>query len=541
MASLDSIIKQLKPIDSTAKIDLLVEILKERDTIVDFSIEKKVYCCIKKTELINYYRNKKKSLRHNENISKQIVSDLIASKKPLNSVLKINDIAEEIRKYGYELTLKDKELLRDNITEQIVLNHWNTISENINEEISEGLSTRNKVKTLKNLEKETTDTILYSPPFLYIRNKSKIDLIVKYFKYHKEEITTITDCWIQYNLVRGERRGYYKSLMSTIYPGYDKISKQAKNINIFKITKKRQKKIERLYNNLKEYLENADTENELHKKKEDSSFNVLQKKEWILDWNCVLFQQGAVVIYGRSDIGVKFKPTTIYVKGAQKSFNYLRKYLNERLPPIHCSIEGLNLTILDEINFNDAIKQFSKAARQGVIKTNVSPNVRFAPVRMSFSQALSKAREMTPEEFKKYKSKYIDFLVEHQSKKYKVIPCVERLAHSNSDLTEFAFIFSIECKYGDILVIHENVNPDRSTLMFTVKKENYDKAIRAIFDFLQGAEINKRSNLRDRNLDIKQAGVERYFSINHDLLSSWERYITSYKLRYRNGEAVFVY
>ena len=151
---------------------------------------------------------------------------------------------------------------------------------------------------------------------------------------------------------------------------------------------------------------------------------------------------------------------------------------------------------------------------------------------MSYSQALSKAKQMTPEEFKKYKSKYIDYLVTIQSEKYKVIPCVERLAHTNSDMTEYAFLFSIECNSGKILIVHENVNPDRSTLLFLVKKENFNKSIREIYDFLQSAEINKRSSLREKNIEIENAGILSYRSINHDDLNSWKQTITSYK-RYR--------
>ena len=157
---------------------------------------------------------------------------------------------------------------------------------------------------------------------------------------------------------------------------------------------------------------------------------------------------------------------------------------------------------------------------------------------MSFKQALSKAQQMTPEEFKKYKSEYIDFLVSQQSKKYKVIPCVERLAHTTGDTTEYSFLFSIECNSGDILIVHENVNPDRSTLLFIVKLGNYDKAIRAIYDFLQSAEINKRSSIRSGGIDKGEVGIESYNSINHDYLYSWKRVIASYKRNYLNG---FVY
>ena len=148
---------------------------------------------------------------------------------------------------------------------------------------------------------------------------------------------------------------------------------------------------------------------------------------------------------------------------------------------------------------------------------------------MSFSQALSKAQKMTQEEFKKYKSKYIDYLVTLQSKNYKVIPCVERLAHSNSDNTEYAFMFSIECSSGKILIVHENVNPDRSTLLFLVREQDFNRSIREIYDFLQGAEINKRSSLRDRSIEIKNAGIVSYRSINHDDIYSWKQTINTYK------------
>lgn len=173
---------------------------------------------------------------------------------------------------------------------------------------------------------------------------------------------------------------------------------------------------------------------------------------------------------------------------------------------------------------------FEAAARQGAIKIGAGGvNSKYAPHPMSFSQALSKAQKMTPEEFKKYKSKYIDFLVDMQGINYKVIPCVERLAHTYTETTEYAFMFSIECTSDKVLIVHENVNPDRSTLIFLVKKETYDKNIREIYDFLQSPEINKRSSLREKIVDIRKAGILRYRSINHDEMYSWKSWITYYK------------
>jgi len=268
-------------------------------------------------------------------------------------------------------------------------------------------------------------------------------------------------------------------------------------------------------------------------KYEESSFNVMKRIEWTLDWNCVKFKSGYFVVLPPDDGKVKFKPKAFPYPGVIESFNYLKEYLNDRLKPVRCYVEALDLTIYDKIRLEEAIQKFAVVSKQRGITTNTTKQPqRESPEQMSFKQALSKAAQMTPEEFEKYKSDYINFLVKMQSEDYKVIPCVERLAHSNSDMTEYAFLFSIKCSSGKILIVHENVNPDRATLLFLVKEENFNKSIRGIYDFLQSAEINKRSSLRGKNIEIEDAGILSYRSINHDDLYSWKQTINTYK-RYR--------
>ena len=264
------------------------------------------------------------------------------------------------------------------------------------------------------------------------------------------------------------------------------------------------------------------------KLKYTGSFEILQKKNWILDWNCVKFKAGYIVVVPPVDGSVKFKPKAVQLVGAMESFNYLKDYLNDRLQPVHCSVENMSLSIYDTIRLNEAIVKFEVASQQRAIKITETTSIsKIAPQQMPFKQALSKTQEMTPEEFKKYKSKYIDYLVSLQSKIYKIIPCVERLAHANNDSTEYAFLFSIECSSGKILIVHENVNPDRSTLLFLIEKNSYDRSIMSIYDFLQSAEINKRSNIRERSISYHD-GIIDYKSINHDDLSSWKRAIEWY-------------
>ena len=263
--------------------------------------------------------------------------------------------------------------------------------------------------------------------------------------------------------------------------------------------------------------------------KGDSSFDILQQRDWILDWNCVTFKQGYFIVTEPIDGNLRFKPETVSAPGVVESYNYLKDYLNDRLPPIHCSVETMKLTIYDTIRLNEVVEKLASISRQQRIITTNPVIRRLAPTQMSFSQALSKAQQMTPDEFRKYKSKYIDHLVKLQSEKYKIIPCAERMAYSDSDIIEYAFIFTVEGYSDNILIIHENVNPARATLLFVVKKNKYERAIRAIYDFLQSPEINKRSSLRDKTVDIEEANIRRYRSINHDFLLSWQNVISSYR------------
>ena len=276
------------------------------------------------------------------------------------------------------------------------------------------------------------------------------------------------------------------------------------------MSSKRDRKIEKRINNaIQRRIDDYHRREKARMKSTQMVTRAHEKIEWILDWNCVFFKRGSVVIYSRSDMNIKFKPTQVVVPKSIEAFNYLKKYLNERLPPIRCSILGQNLKVVD--------MKVSRSKTSNAI----------TPFPISFKQALLKAQQITPEEFKKYKSEYIDSLVNMQSKEYKIIPCLERLAHTTGDMSEYAFMFSLECGNGNIMIVHENVNPDRSTLIFEVKKDNYNQSIRSIYDFLQSAEINKRSNLRLRNVEMEEASVIRYRSINHDNFYQWNRIMRS--------------
>lgn len=268
--------------------------------------------------------------------------------------------------------------------------------------------------------------------------------------------------------------------------------------------------------------EKVEKKQEVKQEKPTSVFDATSTKTWILDWECVTFKEGYFTVWSPSSSNIHFKPLNVQAKESTGALNYLRQYLKKKLPPISCTILGKHnrLTINDPVRLNEAIQVFAKEARlhAAKVKRNTSTP---QPSGMSFKQAMSKARQMTASDFRKYKSKFIDLLVDLQDEHYKVIPCVERLAHFNSDTMEFAFMFSIKGRSGKVLIVHENVNPDRSTLLFTIIEKDYMKSVRSLYDFLQSAEINKRSTLRNADFELDELGVCWYGSINHDEFDSW--------------------
>lgn len=268
---------------------------------------------------------------------------------------------------------------------------------------------------------------------------------------------------------------------------------------------------------------------------EDLSTPTQNTITWILDWNCVEFKQNYIVVYPPKNTNIQFNFATIHTPNSIEAFNYLKDYLKERLSPIHCTIKDKSLKIVDQIRLNDAIKLFMKSYKQNGISVGIQTQSH-SPRHTSFDNALLQSNKMTEEEFFKYKSEYINYLVSIQSKKHKIIPCVESLSHVTGEAYEYAFIFSSKCKNGNFLIVHENVNSARSTIFFVVKKNSYEDSIRIIYEFLHSSEVNKRSNIQENNLKIDNPNIVKYGSIDHNYINEWKAY-----LLYHRGYRDFIY
>lgn len=273
---------------------------------------------------------------------------------------------------------------------------------------------------------------------------------------------------------------------------------------------------------------------------EDSSFDILKPKEFILNWNDVKFFNGYFRISPPRLGNIKFKSLDIQDSNSLPSFNHLLNYLQQRLPEIHCVAEANKLTVKTPIDLSVAVRYIKNMSeipslspdRDGV---DMKKNVNMFFCVKDFNDAQKMSEKYTKEELAKFKSQYLNYLVGKQMREYKIVPCNERVVHYNvSERTlESCFLFTIEASNPHrVILAVENLNTDRATMLFSFDKRYYEKALRSIYEFLRGNELNKRSNLRRwQSYGMSGFHVE-YHAVNHRHTDEYSWYeVLRYRLR----------
>lgn len=257
-----------------------------------------------------------------------------------------------------------------------------------------------------------------------------------------------------------------------------------------------------------------------------SAFTIMNKHEFNLDWRWCQFRAGGFTVVCPNDSPIKFSPLDKRMPGVLYSFNYIKEYLNERMPDIKCSAEKGVLTILSPISFDKAILKVAyekgKQHREEMeIEEKERKPRKITPMRTTFQTSYN--RPMSERELRELKSPYINHLISLQEKEYRVIPCVEAMTHRDSESLEPAFLFTIRFGRG-LFIAFENVNLARSTYLFKISNPSvYMSAARAIHEFMQSHEVNKRSYLRSSFASMRNRGIIGFECIDHSETYNWKR------------------
>lgn len=256
--------------------------------------------------------------------------------------------------------------------------------------------------------------------------------------------------------------------------------------------------------------------------KEKPTYNFLSQKSYVVNWEDVTFAHGSYTINCPKNGAVSFRPLVVNDTMSIPMLNFIRDYLQEKMPRVYCNVQHGRLELTGRIDLSIAIRMLQSPRYSQIVEKRVNMltstrSVFRDGIAMSYEDSISKARKMSMEDFVVYKSKFINYLVKRQLEKYRIIPCNEQISHRGASITENAFIFTLRSsKWSNyVILVVENLNPDRATLLFKIEEACYESSLKTIHEFLKSPEINKRSNLRDSSELVVSLNAANFYAVNH--------------------------
>lgn len=226
-----------------------------------------------------------------------------------------------------------------------------------------------------------------------------------------------------------------------------------------------------------------------------------------ISWWDIIFKDGEI------DFIVKVYENQ-YTKGYAESkdiYDDYKKLVFLQLPKIYvCIVDGV-LTIHNEEDFYNGIR---------IIIGRYEQDRRLVDTYQSSDQ--TRIRNVIQNK----KSEYLEYLLDRQVKGLGVIKEKEKIIHNSSrDVIELedAYIFTLlSKKSGNYIVVFENVNDSRASIICDVPISDYARYIATIISFMAKERIvNRREDLH-RNNNVKGYAIRHAY---HNDIYAWKRMV----------------
>lgn len=243
--------------------------------------------------------------------------------------------------------------------------------------------------------------------------------------------------------------------------------------------------------------------------------------EKIFSWENISFGEGKIEVRDENHIVV-----AIYsLKTSKSAYNSIKAYFEIKFPDLEISVVNGNVVFNDEDRFKSLFSSLSSHRASSFI-----PDLDITPK----SDVIRYFNNATNQEIKSYilhlKQQYLSYLCSKQLDKYKIQYSIEKRATYGSDTIylENAFLFTISESKVYNVIVYENTEDDRSSIVFFVNPQEYNKAIQAICGYFSSMEFNKRETLANFYVSFKDSGIKRFHRIYHTDYNQWKRTIDAY-------------
>lgn len=196
----------------------------------------------------------------------------------------------------------------------------------------------------------------------------------------------------------------------------------------------------------------------------------------------------------------------------RESYNRIKSFLQDRLPKLQISF-GRNgmVTVLNPGIIRDAVTllHVSHTLRYGTMETREKNRDIMNIVGDMSAEA---TREFVPRDV----TMYLDFLQDHQSEYFNIVPVEE----FNGGSREEAFLFTVMIGESPCIV-WENTNPSRATFVFPCTDEEYRETMEIICSFIADEKTGKRQYLHSDS--SKETFGFKPTIIVHNTFESWTK------------------
>lgn len=243
----------------------------------------------------------------------------------------------------------------------------------------------------------------------------------------------------------------------------------------------------------------------------------LEEKEF--SWDNITFCDGKIEIRDEDNILV----ANYNLVDSRSAFNDIKAHFKIKFPELEIHIKK------GKVYFNDA-KRFKELISSLKIPTHSAfiPDLEITPKK----EVIRYFDGASNQEIKNYiiqlRQQYLTYLCTKHLDGYKIKYTTEWRSTCDYDYLENAFLFTISESNNYNIIVYENTEDDRSSIVFYVKPNEYDKAVNAICGYFSSMEINKRETLASYYVNFKDSGIIRFKRIYHTDFNQWKRTINSY-------------
>ena len=239
-------------------------------------------------------------------------------------------------------------------------------------------------------------------------------------------------------------------------------------------------------------------------------------------WDNITFCDGEIEIRDEDLIMV----ASYSIETSKRVFNDIKSYFLSKFPDLEVKVIGGKVVFNDEQRFQALLSSIDTNS-----KSSVMPDYTLIPKGIVYRNLCGASNAQIRSFILNLKQIFLSYLCTIHLDQFQIKYTTELRINFDNDFVENAFLFTVSESSNRILVVYENTEYARSSIVFFVKPAEYDNAINSICGFFSSRKLNKRETLAGYYVNFKQTGIISFRRVYHSDFNKWKSTINSFIAR----------